>query len=181
MEMPQGPRLDVSAPSRFDTAVAHPARVYNVWLGGKDHYAADRHAAHEVMRRSPQVVTGALANRHFLARVVRFLAAERGIRQFIDIGTGLPAPDNTHEAAQRIAPQHFLHLHRLANRLRMSVSPLASHTRTLPNIARHRDHGRSSTARTRASTVVLTPLSTSTRCPRKSTISIRPGAVVTQV
>jgi len=93
------------AGSPFDTAVAHPARVYNVWLGGKDHYAADRHAAHEVMRRSPQVVTGALANRHFLARVVRFLAAECGIRQFLDIGTGLPAPDNTHEVAQRIAPQ----------------------------------------------------------------------------
>ena len=75
MEIPEGPRLDVSAPSRFDTAVAHPARVYNVWLGGKDHYAADRHAVHEVMRRSLQVVTGALANRQFLARVVGILAA----------------------------------------------------------------------------------------------------------
>ena len=72
--------------------MAHPARVYNVWLGGKDHYAADRHAADEVMRRSPQVVAGALANRHFLARVVRFLAAGCGIRQFLDIGTGLPGP-----------------------------------------------------------------------------------------
>jgi hypothetical protein len=84
--------------------VPHPARVYNAWLGGKDHHAADRHAANEVMRRSPQVVAGALANRHFLARVVRFLTAECGIRQFIDIGTGLPAPDNTHEVAQRITP-----------------------------------------------------------------------------
>jgi hypothetical protein len=84
--------------------VAHPARVYNVWLGGRDHYAADRDAADEVIRHRPQVVAGARANRHFLARVVRFLAAECGIRQFIDIGTGLPAPDNTHEVAQRITP-----------------------------------------------------------------------------
>ncbi len=96
-------RLRHDANARF-AAVPHPARVYNAWLGGKDNYAADRHAAGEVMRRSPQVVAGALANRHFLARVVRFLAAECGIREFIDIGAGLPAPDNTHEVAQRIAP-----------------------------------------------------------------------------
>src|SRR5712692_2405560 len=76
------------ARSRFDTAVPHAARVYNVWLGGKDHYAADRHAADEVMRRSPQVVTGALANRHFLARVVQVLASDHGICQFLDMGTG---------------------------------------------------------------------------------------------
>lgn len=104
----QAGRHNYAAPSavdsRFDPAVAHPARVYNVWLGGRDHYAADRDAADEVIRHRPQVVAGARANRHFLARVVRFLAAECGIRQFIDIGTGLPAPDNTHEVAQRITP-----------------------------------------------------------------------------
>jgi SAM-dependent methyltransferase len=84
--------------------VPHPARVYGYWLGGKDHYPADRVAAEEVMRRRPQVVAGAQANRAFLARVVRYLAAECGIRQFLDIGTGLPAPGHTHEVAQTIAP-----------------------------------------------------------------------------
>ena len=78
--------------SRFDPSVPHPARVYDYWLGGKDHYAADREAAEEVMQRRPEVVAGARANRAFLARVVRYLAAECGIRQFLDIGTGLPAP-----------------------------------------------------------------------------------------
>ena len=78
--------------SRFDPSVPHPARVYSYWLGGKDHYPADRQAAEEVIRCRPQVVVGARANRSFLARVVRFLAAECGIRQFLDIGIGLPAP-----------------------------------------------------------------------------------------
>jgi len=89
----------------FDPSVAHPARVYAYWLGGKDHYLADRQAAEEVIRRRPQVVAGARANRAFLSRVVRYLAAECGIRQFLDIGTGLPAPQATHEVAQAIAPQ----------------------------------------------------------------------------
>jgi hypothetical protein len=84
--------------------VAHPARVYNFWLGGKDHYAADRKVAQEVMRVRPQVVESARANRAFLARVVRYLATEAGVRQFLDIGTGLPAPDSTHEVAQSVAP-----------------------------------------------------------------------------
>jgi hypothetical protein len=83
--------------------VPHAARVYNFWLGGKDHFPADRKAAQEVMRARPQVVAGARANRAFLARVVRYLAAEAGIRQFLDIGTGLPAPDSTHEVAQAVA------------------------------------------------------------------------------
>ena len=92
-------------PLRFDPHVAHPARVYNLWLGGKDGYAADREAAEEVARCRPQVVAGARANRAFLARLVRYLASERGIRQFVDVGCGLPAPDSTHEVAQAIAPQ----------------------------------------------------------------------------
>ena len=104
--------LSANAPSgsseswglRFDTSVAHPARVYGYWLGGKDHYEADRAAGEEVIRLRPQVVTGARANRRFLSRVVRFLATDCGIRQFLDIGTGLPAPDATHEVAQRAAP-----------------------------------------------------------------------------
>jgi len=88
----------------FDPSVAHPARVYAYWLGGKDHHLADRVAAEEVMSHRPQVVAGARANRAFLARVVRYLARECGIRQFLDIGTGLPAPGSTHEVAQAIAP-----------------------------------------------------------------------------
>jgi hypothetical protein len=77
--------------------------VYGYWLGGKDHYLADREAAEEVIHRRPQVVAGARANRAFLARVVRYLAAECGIRQFLDIGTGLPSPSNTHDVAQAVA------------------------------------------------------------------------------
>jgi S-adenosyl methyltransferase len=90
--------------ARFDPSVPHSARVYAYWLGGKDHYPADRKAAEEVIRLRPQVVAGARANRAFLSRVVRFLAADCGVRQFLDIGTGLPAPDNTHEVAQVAAP-----------------------------------------------------------------------------
>jgi hypothetical protein len=78
--------------------------VYDYWLGGKDHYPADRLAAKQVMRHRPQVVAGARANRLFLARVVRYLAAEAGIRQFLDIGTGLPAPGATHQIAQQVDP-----------------------------------------------------------------------------
>ena len=94
-----------AADPRFDPSVAHPARVYNYWLGGKDNNAADRQAGEEVMRLRPEVVAGARANRYFLARLVRFLAAGRGVRQFLDIGTGLPAVGNTHEIAQDVAPQ----------------------------------------------------------------------------
>jgi len=85
----------------FDPGVAHPARVYNFWLGGKDHFAADREAGQEVMRLRPEIVAGARANREFLARVVRYLVGQ-GIRQFLDVGAGLPAPDNVHEVAQRV-------------------------------------------------------------------------------
>jgi len=88
----------------LDPSVPHPARVYGYWLGGKDHYEADRKTAEAVIRERPQVVAAARANRAFLARVVRFLAGDCGIRQFLDIGTGLPASDNTHEVAQRVDP-----------------------------------------------------------------------------
>lgn len=74
-------------------------------LGGKDHYPADREAAQAVIRVRPQVVAGARANRAFLSRVVRYLAGERGIRQFLDVGTGLPAPGATHQVAQQVAPE----------------------------------------------------------------------------
>jgi S-adenosyl methyltransferase len=93
-----------SARSRFDPGTAHPARVYNYWLGGKDHYPADRMAAIKVIKNRPEVVAGARANRAFLARAVRYLAADCGIRQFLDIGTGLPAPGATHHVAQEVDP-----------------------------------------------------------------------------
>jgi S-adenosyl methyltransferase len=97
-------RDDTLRDPRFDPAVPHPARVYNYWLGGKYHYQADREAAQAVIRHRPQVVVSARANRAFLARVVRYLAGNVGVRQFLDIGTGLPAPDNTHTVAQSVAP-----------------------------------------------------------------------------
>jgi hypothetical protein len=101
---PQPANPPLSAGTGFDPGTAHPARVYAYWLGGKDHFPADRIAAQQVMRERPQVVAGARANRAFLARVVRYLAADCGIRQFLDIGPGLPALINTHEVAQQAAP-----------------------------------------------------------------------------
>jgi hypothetical protein len=88
----------------FDTSVAHPARVYDYWLGGKDNYAADREAAERVLAVSPGLRFRVRANRAFLARSVRYLAGEAGIRQFLDIGTGIPSANNTHEVAQAAAP-----------------------------------------------------------------------------
>ncbi len=88
----------------FDTQRAHSARVYNYWLGGKDNFAADREAAEQAIAANPGIVTDVRANRAFLARAVRFLAAECGVRQFLDIGTGLPTANNTHEVAQAAAP-----------------------------------------------------------------------------
>lgn len=91
--------------SRFDPSVPHLARVYAYWLGGKDHFPADRMVAEDVAEHRPQVVTGARANRKFQARVVDYLARGPGIRQFLDVGAGLPAPGCTHEIAQAVAPQ----------------------------------------------------------------------------
>jgi hypothetical protein len=88
----------------FDTSVAHIARVYNYWLGGKDNFAADRAAAEQAMAAFPDVVMSARANRAFLRRAVNFLAGSAGIRQFLDIGTGIPSANNTHEVAQSVAP-----------------------------------------------------------------------------
>jgi hypothetical protein len=88
----------------FDTSVAHPARIYDYWLGGKDNFAADRAAGDHVTALRPEIIPGVRANRRFLGRAVRYLAAEQGIRQFLDIGTGLPSASNTHEVAQATAP-----------------------------------------------------------------------------
>jgi hypothetical protein len=87
----------------FDTSVAHQARMYDYWLGGKDNFAADRMAAEEALAAYPGMAHLARANRAFLARLVRYLAADCGIRQFLDIGTGIPTAGNTHEVAQQVA------------------------------------------------------------------------------
>ncbi|MGC4806253.1 SAM-dependent methyltransferase [Micromonospora sp. DT233] len=90
---------------RIDTTVAHPARRYNYLLGGKDNFQADRDSADEMAAAFPTIRTTALENRRFLQRAVGYLTREAGLRQFLDIGTGIPTADNTHEVAQRIAPQ----------------------------------------------------------------------------
>jgi len=90
---------------KLDTTVSHSARIWNYWLGGKDNYAVDREAGDKVAAMLPSIVAQARADRAFLGRAIRYLAGGEGIRQFLDIGTGLPTADNTHEVAQRVAPQ----------------------------------------------------------------------------
>jgi S-adenosyl methyltransferase len=96
-----GPR-DIS---KINTSIPHPARVYDYFLGGKDNFEADRVAAEAAIKAFPRTAESARASRDFLRRVVRFLAGEAGIRQFLDIGTGLPSGQNVHEVAQSIAPE----------------------------------------------------------------------------
>jgi hypothetical protein len=91
--------------SKLDTTVPHSARIWNYWLGGKDNFAVDRAAGDEYIKVFPGVVEMARASRNFLARTVRYLAGEAGVRQFLDVGTGLPTVDNTHQIAQRVAPR----------------------------------------------------------------------------
>ncbi len=89
---------------RVNTEVPHSARLWNYWLDGKDNFASDRAAGDEIARQLPSIIDMAVADRAFLGRMVRHLVAERGIRQILDIGTGLPTADNTHQVAQSIAP-----------------------------------------------------------------------------
>jgi S-adenosyl methyltransferase len=89
----------------FDTSVAHVARVYDYWLGGKDNFAADRAAGDQAIQAFPNIPLSARANRAYQARVVRFLTGELGIRQFLDIGTGIPTANHTHQVAQSVAPE----------------------------------------------------------------------------
>jgi S-adenosyl methyltransferase len=98
------PNLEEDLQITLNTSVAHPARVYDYWLGGKDHFAVDREAAEQVIAANPTVLPGVRANREFLDRAVRYLAAEAGIRKFLDLGTGLPTAQNTHQVAQAIGP-----------------------------------------------------------------------------
>ena len=90
---------------QLDTSVPHSARVWNYWLGGKDNFAADRAVGDQVSAVFPEIVEAARYSRAFLRRAVTYLAGEAGIRQFLDMGTGLPTADNTHQVAQRVAPQ----------------------------------------------------------------------------
>ena len=92
-------------PAPIDTSVSHSARVWNYWLGGTDNYPVDRETGDRVAAVYPDIVLLARAARGFLARAVGYLAGEAGIRQFLDIGSGLPAASNTHQLAQAVAPE----------------------------------------------------------------------------
>ena len=91
-------------PADLDTSVAHPARVYDYWLGGKDNFAADREAAEQAIAANPTIVPGVRTNRAFLRRAVSYLASEAGIRQFLDVGTGLPSANNPTRSHRRWPP-----------------------------------------------------------------------------
>ncbi|MEU9786523.1 SAM-dependent methyltransferase [Streptomyces phaeochromogenes] len=93
------------AHQKIDTSVPHSARIWNYWLGGKDNHPVDREAGDAYTAVFPGIVTIARSSRAFLRRNITYLVAEAGIRQFLDVGTGLPTADNTHEVAQRIAPE----------------------------------------------------------------------------
>ncbi|MEV0174708.1 SAM-dependent methyltransferase [Streptomyces sp. NPDC050803] len=90
--------------ARIDTTKPHSARFWNYFVGGKDNYPVDREIGDHIKEIFPGLVDVAVTSRHFLGRAVRYLAGEQGVRQFLDIGTGLPTADNTHEVAQRVAP-----------------------------------------------------------------------------
>jgi hypothetical protein len=102
-DSPAAPGQGQASP-QIDTSVPHSARIWNYWLGGKDNYPVDRAAGDQYREVFPEIVEVARASRQFLTRAVRYLAGEAGVRQFLDIGTGLPSADNTHEVAQRVAP-----------------------------------------------------------------------------
>jgi SAM-dependent methyltransferase len=92
-------------PAQFDTNVPQTARIWNYWLGGKDNFAVDRQVGDQIRQAFPDIVENARASRAFLVRSVGYVTGEAGIRQFLDVGTGLPTADNTHQVAQRIASE----------------------------------------------------------------------------
>ena len=96
---------DERGPRGIDVSIPHSARIWNYWLGGKDNFRVDREAGEEFLAVYPGQRDKARACRHFLARAVRHLVVDRGVRQFLDVGTGLPTADNTHQVAQRYAPE----------------------------------------------------------------------------
>jgi hypothetical protein len=94
---------DPTPTAPLDTTVAHSARVWNYWLGGKDHYPVDRELGEQIEKAFPEIADIARADRQFIIRSVTHLAREEGVRQFLDVGTGLPTANNTHEVAQSVA------------------------------------------------------------------------------
>jgi hypothetical protein len=90
--------------AKIDTTVPVSARIWNYWMGGRDYYPVDKAAGDQYAEMYPGAFDLARSSRYFIARAVRYLAGEVGIRQFLDIGTGLPSHDNTHEIAHRVAP-----------------------------------------------------------------------------
>ncbi|CAL9665456.1 hypothetical protein SUDANB15_07176 [Streptomyces sp. enrichment culture] len=103
--MTEMPAASNETRKRINTDQPHTARIWNYWLGGKDNYEVDQAAGDQIRTLHPGIGDYARADRLFLGRAVRYLAGECGIRQFLDIGTGLPTADNTHEVAQRVAPE----------------------------------------------------------------------------
>jgi hypothetical protein len=95
---------DGASVAELDTGIPHSARLWNYWLGGKDNFAVDRAVADQILAMVPEMVGSARADRAFLGRVVRHLAGTEQIRQFLDVGTGIPTANNTHEVAQQVAP-----------------------------------------------------------------------------
>ena len=131
---------------KIDTSVAHPARVYDYWLGGKDNFAADREAAEQALQAYPQLGQAVQANRKFLARAVRYLTGEVGIRQFLDVGTGIPAADNTHQVAQREAPQS--RSNRESSSMNKAIPWMARSSAELPTSCTSSPTGRSTSSPT---------------------------------
>src|SRR3954451_12691200 len=103
--MTDGSNAGAQALRDFDASIPHSARIWNYWLGGKDNFQADRDAGDAFLEVYPEQRDKARACRFYLARAIRYLVLEAGVRQFLDVGTGLPTADNTHEVAQRVAPE----------------------------------------------------------------------------
>ncbi|UGQ10284.1 SAM-dependent methyltransferase [Yinghuangia sp. ASG 101] len=103
--LPRGDEVETHESQRVDTTTAHPARMYDYYLGGKNNFAVDRAAADLILDAAPEARTVARAGRDFLARAVRFTAGRLGIRQYLDVGTGIPADGNVHEVAQAVIPE----------------------------------------------------------------------------
>jgi hypothetical protein len=101
----QGQAGGTPAFAGVDPTVAHQARIYDYWLGGSNNFAADREAAEQAVAAYPPILRAVREQRAFLARAVRYLAEQAGLRQFLDVGTGLPTASNTHEVAHAVAPQ----------------------------------------------------------------------------
>jgi hypothetical protein len=106
MRVTDSPTIGAGEPEspKLDTSVPQTARIWNYLLGGKDNFAADRAVGDQIIQSLPQLAEHARLSRRYLARAVRYLAGDAGIRQFLDVGTGLPTADNTHEVAQTVAP-----------------------------------------------------------------------------